>query len=241
MPKAKPYSGPIDIHLAVQLLNSSGESFGEALLGDALSAAAENLATLVERANKFLVTSDFAKIVAEHQATKIGRRGRATIYVSETGHAILAIGYDGEAPVVPQAKPPKKRQVPLLDELRKLAAELGIDISSFGSKRKEIWEHLQAIGEKRGGGKKEKDDAGPMSAGPDEVRVSPPPDEPPPRRKGIVKTADAVSAPVVVEVAAVPPAFDAPRISGDKKNLRQLVQDAETVDISALLGSETPE
>jgi len=250
MPKAKPYSGPIDAKLAVQLLNSSGESFGEALLGDALSAAAENLSTLVARANKFLETSDFARIVAEHQATKMGRRGRAAIYVSEIGHAILAIRYSEDAPIVPQPKPRRTRRVPLLEELRAKAAALGVDITRFGIKRKEIWEHLQDVEEgkvAKDAGKGGTDDAGPMSAGPDETRISPPPDEPPPKRRGIAKTGDAVSPPVVVQVDTVPQAPIAPaaepkddKALGGKKNLRQLVQDAETVDIGELLRSQTP-
>lgn len=236
MPKAKPYSGPIDTKLAVQLLNSSGESFGDALLGDALSAAAENLSTLVERANRFLGTSDFARIIAEHQATQMGRRGRASIHVSETGHAILSISYEGEAPVVPQPRQQKTRKIPLMVELRRRAAEMDVDIARFGIKRREIWEHLQEI-EARGGAKDE--DRGPMSAGPDEVRVSPPPEEPPPRRRGIAKTGDAVTAPVVVHVDPVPEAPPAPS-QEDKKSLRQLVKDSETVDISELLRSSTP-
>ena len=50
MPKAKPYSGPVKKDIAVRILNSTGKNSEGEPLGDALAAAAERLADLVEQA-----------------------------------------------------------------------------------------------------------------------------------------------------------------------------------------------
>jgi hypothetical protein len=268
MPKAKPYSGPVDDKLAAQLLNSTGATYGDEPLGDALIEARRRVQELVKRANDELEGSDFATIVAEHLATQMNRRGNAVIGVADDGQTELYISYEDQ----PARRPKQQRdqKLPLLEDLRAKAAELGVDIGEFGIKRKKIWEHLQAVeaGEikgkpvpkKRSKGPKAKpkpkskpevkvaedeaeDDPGPMSAGPDETKVSPPPDDPkPPKKRAIVKTEEDEE-PVVrasAEAASDPKKGPNPAESQDPPDMRKLVRDSKEVSITDLLQSEPP-
>jgi hypothetical protein len=140
MPKAKPYSGPIDADLAVQVLNATGLKEGELLLGDSLRLAAESLERLVRRASEALEDNEFAKIVAEHLSTKMNRRGAAFLTVTEVGKVILHISYEEAKPVL---VPTRQRTVPLMIELKARARELGVDISHLGIKRKIIHAFLE--------------------------------------------------------------------------------------------------
>ena len=266
MPKAKPYSGPIDANLAAQLLNSSGATVDDVPLGDALRAGAANLEKLVALARGALDSSEFAQIVADHLAIKMNRRGASTLSVSDTGQVILQISYE-DAPTR-QTRPQRKRRVPLIKELRAQAEALGVDISRFGIKRKEIWAYLQEVEAKQGGKPKsesrkkrrseprseppkvqatetvDEEDPGPMSAGPDETKVTPPPDEVKPSKKGFVKTAEAVEGPVVLDPEeAEETVKNGPKggKKGGRRSMRQLVQDSKDVDITDLLASEPPE
>jgi len=269
MPKAKPYSGPVDEELARQILNSTGfkvDVGGETLLlGDALIKTAWSLRELIRISNEKLEGNEFAKIVAEHLANKLNRRGNAEIAIAEDGHAELFISYE-EHPAKRIVTSSQKRQLPLLEELRVRADEMGVDISGFGIKRKKIQEYLDGIENgtvkpKKGAKSKKRktgpiqtandppeSDPGPMSAGPDETRVSPAPEEPP--KRGFVKTGDAVTKPVIVDSEpsegndvkgkkAAKPA----KSKGEETappNLRQLVEDSKDVSIADLLTSEPP-
>lgn len=262
MPKAKPYSGAVEDKLAAQLLNSTGETVDGVPLGDALQEARHRLKGLVERANGALDDSEFAGIVAEHLANKMGRRGYANVSVSSTGDVTLEISYEEKKKR--RRKSQRRSDVPLMDELKARAAELGVDITEFGIKRKKIHEFLQKV--EAGGvpakepstpkrGKKTpevktandppEDDPGPMSAGPDETKVTPAPDDPKPPKRGFVKTSEAVTSPVVLEI----PSDDAkngakPAKSKEEgrkgRSMRELVKDASEVDISDLLSSDPP-
>lgn len=298
MPKAKPYSGPVDEKIAAQLLNSTGARVDDVPIGDALASATKRLADIVKRANEELEGNEFAAIVAEHLATKMGRRGNAEISVSETGSVMLDISYDDGPKRKRRARSQRSSSVPLMDELKARAKKLGVDISPFGIKRKKIHEYLQKIesGEidpddkppadtskkkkkkKKNDGKSKaknsdtakaqddstakasderaqvktandppEEDPGPMSAGPDETKVSPAPDDPKPPKRGFVKTSEAVSSPVVVDLQA--PSEPSPngakdaktqKEAGNRRSMRDLVNDASDVDIADLLGSEPP-
>ena len=280
MPKAKPYSGPVDDKLAAQLLNSTGATAGDRLLGDALIEARRQVEHLVERANDVLETSDFAKIVAEHLAAKMNRRGNAEIGVADTGHIKLYISYDDQSARRPA---PPKAKLPLLEDLKARAGKMGVDISEFGIKRKKILEHLDGIesGEIKPPKAKPRrkkappvqkvqtaqepppvqkappvqkvqtaqeppeEDPGPMSAGPDETRVSAPPDDPkPPKKRNIVKKADEAAGPVVVGTAAASEkssnSVKSQGARGSGPNMRDLVQESKEVSIADLLHSEPP-
>lgn len=143
MPKAKPYSGTIEADLASQLLNSTGERVDDELLGDALRSASERLAKLVEMANEKLDGNKFAQIVADSLAADMNRRGNASLTVSETGHVVLHISYEDQKRAKPKAT--RKRTAPLMAELKERAAKLGVDISRFGIKRKQIHAFLEKV------------------------------------------------------------------------------------------------
>ena len=197
MPKAKPYSGPVEESVARQLLNSTGHAVdinGESLLlGDALLAAAKQLAELVSEANRQLDENDFARIVADHLAADLNRRGKAEIAVHDNGSVQLHINYQRN-PRNPKQKQKRKRNIPLMEELKARAEELGVEIpEAFGIKRSKIFQWLNEY--EAGGVPKEapkpkkvrkklevaqdppETDPGPMSAGPDETKVSAPLDE----------------------------------------------------------------
>lgn len=278
MPKAKPYSGPVDEALARQVLNSTGdEAFvgGETiLLGDALIQAAAQLKEIVEQANKQLDGNEFAAIIAEHLATKLNRRGNAEIAVTENGQVELYISYEEHPARHVRAPQERMSKVPLMPALRAKAKKLGVEIpEELGIKRSKIAEFLEKVesGEiKAKGGKKaskrktkKRDvvvqtandppeaDPGPMSAGPDEVRVSPAPEDPkPPKKRGFMKTSEAVSKPVVVSTEPAEDPDTATKKTakpaksqgegGKTPDLRQLVKDSKDVSITDLLASDPP-
>jgi len=277
MPKAKPYSGPVEKSVARQLLNSTGHSVeinGQPLLlGDALLAAAEQLEELVAEANSQLEDNEFAKIIAEHLAIELNRRGGAEIAVTDSGTVQLYVNYKNH----PRSrKPQRKRKLPLMEELKVRAEELGVGIpSELGIKRSQIVAWLDQVekGEtpviKKAKPKKTKPkkaivqtaddppeaDDGPMSAGPDETKVSRPLDDvvPPPKKRGIVKTSEPAPGPVVVGAEAVadspapsPKEIKTPKSGADGaskakgRNMRQLVEDSKDVSIADLLASDPP-
>jgi hypothetical protein len=161
-----------------------------------------------------------------------------------------------------------------MPELRAKAKKLGVEIpQELGIKRSKIAEFLEGVesGEIKGKAvkkpskrkTKKKDaviqtandptepDPGPMSAGPDETRVSAAPDDPkPPKKRGFVKTSEAVSKPVLVgaepaEEADPAPAKAAKPVESQGEgattpNMRQLVKESQGVDITDLLTSEPP-
>lgn len=280
MPKAKPYSGPVEENVARQLLNSTGHAVdinGESLLlGDALLAAAKQLKQLVEEANNQLDHNPFAKIVADHLAADMNRRGRAEIAVHDNGSVQLHVNYQGN-PRNPKQKQKRKRKIPLMEELKARAEELGVEIpEEFGIKRSKIHEYLKKVAAKQQSNSPKEppvnipqktpkvletaedpsdlDDPGPMSAGPDETKVSAPLEEARlPKKRGFVKTSEAVSGPVLVtteapEESGAPPE-DRPNgvktppertVGGKRRSMRQLVEDSKEVDISNLLASDPP-
>lgn len=283
MPKAKPYSGPVEENVARQLLNSTGHSVDingqQLLLGDALIAAAKQLKGLISTSNEKLEDNEFTKIVADYLAASMGRRGAAEIAVTDSGSVQLYINHEGN-PRTLARKPQRKRKLPLMAELKKRAKKLGVEIpEELGIKRSKIVEYLDQV--ENGDAKpkkvkakkaqsappkkkatvqtaddKSEPDPGPMSAGPDETKVSSPLDEAkPPKKRGFVKTSDALSGPVVVGAEAVGEAPTEPKPKpkpkaaksspdsapkGKGRNLRQLAQDSKDVDISDLLASDPP-
>lgn len=229
MPRAKPYSGQVEPLLAAQLLNSSGQIVNGALLGDALLATTKLHTELVRRANEFLEQSAFAKIIAEDSASKMGRRGLARIHVSPLGEVVLTISYEESNVPVVEARP--AGQIPPIKELRAMALRLGVDVSRFGIKRREMWVFLQKMAARSPSAKTvlvavQDEDRGPMSAGPDELKVSAPLDKAPSKRRGFIKTGDALAPPVVV---------DSSGDASERRSLRQRSSDSQELDIVALL------
>jgi hypothetical protein len=259
MPKTKPHTVPLEEDLAKQLLNSSGITIDGQLLGDALHKAADTLAALINQSSEYLDTSEFADMVADNLAKKLKRRGLAKISVSEQGRLILTVSYDEELRVQSNTK-----LIPKMKELRSLAKSLGVDITPFGIKRRAAYEHLKAIQKTTKTStfmslpstrrvsaaaappsavqqvvEEADEDKGPMSAGPDETRISPFPDDPSPPKKnrGFIKTSEAMSSPVIVHLDK-DPNKEEPR---KPSRLQKLVEKSKEVDINDLLNAEAPE
>lgn len=246
MPKAQPYSGEIDEKVALQLLNSGGVRVGDALLGDALVEAARKLAEVVGVAQGFLENNDMVSALAEHLAAKLGRRGVATISVDPSGVLKLDIAYrEAAEPTVPTRR---RSTLPRLRVLEAEAKKLGVDISQFGIKRREIYNYLQGI-KRRGKAEPkvvriaEEPVVEQISVRPDETKLSEAlamEEIQIPKRRGFVKTGDAVSVPVVLDAPPRPEEPPKPPKPPERR-LQRLVHEADSVNISELLMSEPPE
>lgn len=291
MPKAKPFSTPIEESVARQVLNSTGctvEVNGQAfLLGDALMAASEQLRECVVQANVELENNKFSRIVAEHLADELGRRGEGDIAVTDSGTVMLYINYPNSPHQVGR-QAQRGQKLPLMKALKNRAAQLGVEIPvEFGIKRSKIAKWLDQVEtgdltvpkksrSQRPQPKKAQSqkvtpmvrknatikvaedppetDSGPMSAGPDETKMSPPLDETAlPKKRGFVKTSEAIVGPVVVSTEVVtdsptltsketktPKSVDGGASTGDGKSMRQLVEDSKDVSIADLLASDPP-
>jgi hypothetical protein len=244
MPKGKPYSGSIDRKTAQQLLNSSGELFEGAPLGDALMETSRRLADLVVQANQFLKTNEFAGMVADYHAIKLGRRGRAELLVTGVGAVVLEIGYDDDDASPRQLVKATRRKLPLLKNLRTEAQKLGVSIEHLGIKRKEIVEFLERCKSERKGSERRAPpvgdlDPGPMGAGPDEVRVVPGDEPRPPKRRSLVKTGESVEvSSLVIDNDSTSSTLPG---SASRRSMRQMVEQSREVDIADLLDSKPPD
>lgn len=260
MPKAKPYTGAIPPELAEQVLNSTGVMSEGVLLGTALKEAVLRLEACTKLANEALSESVLAEVISTHLAEKAGRRGNSSVSVNAQGQMLLHVAYSKKTPAQKKAAKAEKMPLPRMAELRERARNMGVDISQFGSKRTEILRFLDEqsataspvapvtfVGqeEEEESSSKTTVDPGPMSAGPDEVRVSPLPDDPkPPKRKGggFVKTSQSLTPPVVVEMEEESSKSSKSRDKKKSKpNLSDLVSKSKGVDITDLLASDAPE
>lgn len=263
MPKAKPYTGAIPPELAEQVLNSTGVMSEGVLLGTALKEAVLRLEACAKLANEALSESVLAEVISTHLAEKAGKRGNSSVSVNAQGQMLLHVAYSKKTPAQKKAAKAEKMPLPRMSELRERARNMGVDISRFGSKRTEILQFLDEqsatispvapvtfVGqeEEEESSSKTTVDPGPMSAGPDEVRVSPLPDDPkPPKRKGggFVKTSQSLTPPVVVEMGEESSKASKPSKSRDKNkstpNLSDLVSKSKGVSITDLLDSDAPE
>jgi hypothetical protein len=95
----------------------------------------------VAHARRVIDEHPLTEVVAEAAAKEAGKRGHATLAVDDNGTVMLEVHY-GEKPVTTKRPPEKKAKwsskLPTLDELREEAAELDVDISDLGRKKKLI-------------------------------------------------------------------------------------------------------
>jgi hypothetical protein len=152
MPKQrKPYEGPLEGDLADDILNLPVRQGGtaetvrkrvEAAL-EARRKADADLAAI----NKFLAENRMADIVARTLMKQLKRRGDPSIQVKGDGKVILHVAYDTEtrkAPPPPVKKRTAGSDLPLLDELRDMAAKAGVNIDGLGRQRRAIFERIKA-------------------------------------------------------------------------------------------------
>jgi hypothetical protein len=175
----KPYERPLLPELAEEILNIP---FDDPNLGlppaVTIGEHVRRATAAVEAANKMLATSTSAQIIAKSLMRDLKKRGSPSLYVTPDGTVMLRIAYDGtEEPEadkeVPVVRPTAGTDLPKLDKLRGMAAELGLDISNMGRKRRAIYKLIQ-------------DKRAELDAGVDEVQVTkaPKPSKTRKRRKG---------------------------------------------------------
>ncbi len=179
----KPYEVPLEGDLAKEVLNIPIEDTGEIqaarTIGERVAAATK----AVEDANKFLAESPLAALLADTLMRRLKKRGVPSLRVRPDGTVILHVSYDGNVERAEQPIPverPKRNMrlgLPKLEELRKMAEEMGVDISDLGTKRRHIYDRLQEVQNPK-----------PPTRMIDEVRESDAPDTPHPkgRKRGPV-------------------------------------------------------
>lgn len=150
--QSKPFEHPLDPELAQGILNiplGSGVKPEPRTIGERIFHAMEAVA----EANRHLDASPVAKIVAESIMRDLKRRGDARIVVRPDGTVVLRVVYGNGEPERPVLRPRRDAPavqaahgstLPYLDDLRKEAVELGLDISHLGQRRRAIHEFIEA-------------------------------------------------------------------------------------------------
>ena len=148
MPKARtqPYEWPLSDDLAAEILNIPVPPSNGVQEATTIGARLEHAIQAVEEANEYLSQSSLAKIVARSIMTELKKRGEPSIMVRPDGTVILRISYDTKRSKKPVAvvQAPRSSSLPYLDDLRKEAVELGVDISDLGRQRRAIHERIKA-------------------------------------------------------------------------------------------------
>lgn len=141
----KPYEVLLDDELAQEILAIPMDS----PLGDPPRTIGERVAAAtaaVEAANEYLQESKLARIVANTVMKDLKKRGYPRVQVRPDGQVVLHVSYDEpEEPVkeVLVQKAKRTSTLPVMDQLREQAAEMGVDISDLGQARRAIYERLQ--------------------------------------------------------------------------------------------------
>lgn len=234
----KSFRVAVDQNLALEILNvapQKDEADVPKPLGQRLKGAVEHLAEIIEEANEYLEGSELAQKLAEALALEKNKRGFPFVSVDTAGQVMLEVSYD--------AKRGKKKKrnyrsgLPLLEDLRKKATSLGVDVGHLGQKRRAIYDYLTEIESRKQGNDEppKTEDAEPaqMAAGHDEVTVSLPKDGPKPPRKA--KKVQLVT-PGVTEPEPDPePDTAAAKAS---PSLERLLEQAGDEDLSEILSDE---
>lgn len=139
----KPYEVPLEPKLADEILNIpllETESAPTRTIGERVRKATK----AIEEANAYLKDSPLAKLVADTLMKQLKKRGAATIQVRPDGSVVLRVAY--EEARVPLTNPvqvaPRKSTLPKMKALRKMATDLGLDISDLGRARKTIYARI---------------------------------------------------------------------------------------------------
>lgn len=201
MKPSKSYRAPIGERLSKELLNIAPrylpseteakfvDEGGEPLpLGERLEWAVEHLAGVIREANDFLTDSEVARRLAEALAIEQAKRGYPYLFVDAKGTVCLEVSYDNRVKSG-RRKRVYSRKLPSMKELRKEAKQLGVNIASFGIKRRAIKNYLDEV--KEGKVSSESAEETPEA---DEIKLSPVQDgpKPPKKPKGFTKTGDPV-------------------------------------------------
>ena len=153
----RPFEQPLSPELAASILSVP---LPDGVGGPTPRTVGERVALMrvaVDEANAYLAESPVAKIVARSLMTDLKKRGDATIVVRYDGVVVLRVAYGDEGLTVnpgdesafvrrdvPSVRTVHSSDLPYLDELRKEAATLGVDVSHLGRARRAIAELLDA-------------------------------------------------------------------------------------------------
>lgn len=139
----------LDVALPTPTIRKESTSY---TLGERLNLALEDLSETIRLANKILAENGIAKIVAASLAKDLKKRGEASIVVTASGEVVLQItSGKGSSKSDVKSKLMQGKwhsELPSLDHLRQEAEELGVDISGYGRKRREIHHLLETSRQK---------------------------------------------------------------------------------------------
>jgi len=200
-------------------------------LGERLRWAVEHLASVVKEANAHLEDSELSRHLAEALCARKSRRGFPYIHVDDAGQVMLEVSYDGKQQVRSSKKKRKyKRELPLLEDLRKEAGQLGISVSHLGQKRRAIYDYLQEIKSRHASKPSEEETEAQMAAGHDEVTVTEPKNGPkPPKKRRQIKLVTPGTQPAEPKEPEAKPS----------PNLTRLLEQGADLDIEDILSDET--
>lgn len=144
MAKRKTFSIPLSDELAQGVLQLPLTVGAETR---SLAEWVEHLHRVQEAANELLGENTLTGFVADRVMKDIGKRGSPSLIFTPAGQVHLQVSYDEDAPkktpVEPVAREPRSSDLPKLDDLRKRADEMGIDISHLGRQRRAIFDLLE--------------------------------------------------------------------------------------------------
>lgn len=179
----KPYEVPLDDDLAQEILNIPVEPV-ESAAPRTIGERVQQAIMAVEEANQYLAKSPLAALVADTVMRRLKKRGTPSIRVQADGTVILRVAYDEEREALapaPVARKTKKSDLPTMDELRKRAEAVGVDVSHLGRQRRAIWELVKAAEEAAA----EDDEVSPPDRLVDELADGPPTPPSPERPKTV--------------------------------------------------------
>ena len=146
----KPYEIPITGDLAADILQIPLETNDSMLtppktVGERLQWAMDAVA----QANEMLARSTMAKIIARSIMRDLKKRGEPSLFVRHDGTVLLRVLYEDGTDEEAHSKNrratfvTRATTIPYLDDLRKEAKDLGVDISDLGRARRAIYKRLQ--------------------------------------------------------------------------------------------------
>jgi hypothetical protein len=92
----------------------------------------------IRRANKALAANSLVDLAAQDMMKNHRRRGTASVEVGADGTVLLRISYGQGSSTPDSTTAPGGAGLPSLESLRKRAADMGLDISHLGRRKREI-------------------------------------------------------------------------------------------------------
>jgi len=145
MGHAKPHRETLRSDWAESLLSAPDPTYPDARsVAERLEAAREELRGAVELARDVIEKNPLTPTVAQAAARAIGRRGQPHILVDDGGVVLLEITYGQKAEAEDSDKRGWTSVLPSLKELRERAEKVGLDPKPFGRRRRELLQTIEA-------------------------------------------------------------------------------------------------